>query len=355
MSPEALRVFGCGPHEPVTLRTLLRMVPHDDRRGLLRAAARGAAPRLGAGHRRAHRAARRPPAHHPRRGRARVQRARPRRRLHRHRAGRDRPPRGRGQDPPPGQLRRADRPAQPAPADLARRARARAGAPPGPPVRAAADRPGPLQDHQRHAGPRRRRRAAGGGGAPPARLRAPQRPGHGGRARSRRRRARTARWRRWAGWAATSSSRCCPRWPTSTTPSAWPQRMLEAMREPIFVGGQECFVTASVGVALFPRDGASVADLLRNSDVAMYSVKAQGSNVGGHLQPAAGRPRPREARARKRAAQGHRARRTGAALPAQDRRARRAHGGRRGADALAARRRAWCRRATSSRWPRKPA
>ena len=60
----------------------------------------------------------------------------------------------------------------------------------------------------------------------------------------------------------------------------------------------------------------------------------------GDLQPAAGRPRAREARARKRAAQGDRARRTGAALPAEDRRARGAHGRRRGADALAARRRA---------------
>jgi len=28
-------------------------------------------------------------------------------------------------------------------------------------------------------------------------------------------------------------------------------RILEVMRDPIFVGGQECFVTASVGVALF--------------------------------------------------------------------------------------------------------
>ncbi|MFM8769964.1 MAG: diguanylate cyclase domain-containing protein, partial [Rubrivivax sp.] len=32
-------------------------------------------------------------------------------------------------------------------------------------------------------------------------------------------------------------------------------RILEAMRLPIQVAGQECFVTASVGVALFPRDG----------------------------------------------------------------------------------------------------
>ena len=60
----------------------------------------------------------------------------------------------------------------------------------------------------------------------------------------------------------------------------------------------------------------------------------------GHLQPATGRARAREARAGKRAAQGHRTRRTGAALPAEDRRALGTHDRCRGADALAARRRA---------------
>ncbi len=62
-------------------------------------------------------------------------------------------------------------------------------------------------------------------------------------------------------------------------------RILEVMREPIFVGGQECFVTASVGVAMFPRDGTSVADLMRNSDVAMYSAKAQGRNASAIYSP----------------------------------------------------------------------
>jgi predicted signal transduction protein with EAL and GGDEF domain/DNA-binding response OmpR family regulator len=57
------------------------------------------------------------------------------------------------------------------------------------------------------------------------------------------------------------------------------ERILEALREPIFVSGQECFVTCSVGMAIFPRDGNSVVDLLRNADVAMYSVKAQGKNA----------------------------------------------------------------------------
>jgi PAS domain S-box-containing protein len=63
------------------------------------------------------------------------------------------------------------------------------------------------------------------------------------------------------------------------------QRILDALREPIFVGGQECFVTASVGVAMYPRDGATVVDLLRNSDVAMYSVKAQGKNSSAIYSP----------------------------------------------------------------------
>ena len=62
-------------------------------------------------------------------------------------------------------------------------------------------------------------------------------------------------------------------------------RILDLMREPIIVGGQECFVTASVGIALFPRDGTNVADLLRNSDVAMYSVKSAGRNAASLYHP----------------------------------------------------------------------
>jgi EAL domain-containing protein (putative c-di-GMP-specific phosphodiesterase class I)/PleD family two-component response regulator len=69
-------------------------------------------------------------------------------------------------------------------------------------------------------------------------------------------------------------------------------RILELMKEPIFVGGQECFITASVGVALFPRDGSSVADLMRSSDVAMYAAKSRGPNTHSLYSPVlAGRGR----------------------------------------------------------------
>jgi PAS domain S-box-containing protein len=63
------------------------------------------------------------------------------------------------------------------------------------------------------------------------------------------------------------------------------QRVLDELRAPFLVSGQECFVTASVGVALYPRDGTSVVDLLRNADVAMYSVKNQGKNAAAVFNP----------------------------------------------------------------------
>ena len=63
-------------------------------------------------------------------------------------------------------------------------------------------------------------------------------------------------------------------------------RIVDAMRVPIFVGEQECFVTASVGIAMFPRDGVQVVDLMRNADVAMYAVKAQGRNAAASYRPA---------------------------------------------------------------------
>ena len=67
------------------------------------------------------------------------------------------------------------------------------------------------------------------------------------------------------------------------------ERILKALRQPFHVAGEECFVTASVGVALFPRDGQSVLDLLRNSDVAMYSAKSAGRNAAAVFAPSLGR------------------------------------------------------------------
>jgi predicted signal transduction protein with EAL and GGDEF domain/DNA-binding response OmpR family regulator len=57
------------------------------------------------------------------------------------------------------------------------------------------------------------------------------------------------------------------------------RHLLDALREPMMAGGQECFITASVGVATFPAHGLNVADLLRHADVAMDLAKSHGRNT----------------------------------------------------------------------------
>ncbi len=47
---------------------------------------------------------------------------------------------------------------------------------------------------------------------------------------------------------------------------------------PYYVKGNEFRATASMGIAVFPRDGETADILLRNADIAMYKAKANGKN-----------------------------------------------------------------------------
>ena len=54
------------------------------------------------------------------------------------------------------------------------------------------------------------------------------------------------------------------------------QRLREAITEPVELEGHRLTVTASIGVANCPRDGATAAALLANADAAMYHAKEVG-------------------------------------------------------------------------------
>lgn len=54
--------------------------------------------------------------------------------------------------------------------------------------------------------------------------------------------------------------------------------LMEAVRQPVVLSGQEFFVTMSAGVARFPADGQDAETLIKNADTAMYSAKAMGKN-----------------------------------------------------------------------------
>jgi predicted signal transduction protein with EAL and GGDEF domain/FixJ family two-component response regulator len=55
-------------------------------------------------------------------------------------------------------------------------------------------------------------------------------------------------------------------------------RVKDAMRRPFLIEGNEIFVTASIGISLFPEDGDDCTSLLKYADTAMYHAKNCGKN-----------------------------------------------------------------------------
>jgi diguanylate cyclase (GGDEF)-like protein/PAS domain S-box-containing protein len=55
-------------------------------------------------------------------------------------------------------------------------------------------------------------------------------------------------------------------------------RIVEALTKPIVIDRHSLQTTGSVGVSLYPRDGADMVELLKHSDTAMYQAKDRGRN-----------------------------------------------------------------------------
>lgn len=56
-------------------------------------------------------------------------------------------------------------------------------------------------------------------------------------------------------------------------------RINKIFRKPFMVEGNECFITASIGVTFSPQDGDNENVLIKNADLAMYQAKAEGKNT----------------------------------------------------------------------------
>jgi len=57
------------------------------------------------------------------------------------------------------------------------------------------------------------------------------------------------------------------------------QRVLSEFSRPFSDGEQEMYVSASIGISLFPRDGSDPDELVKHADRAMYSAKDSGRNM----------------------------------------------------------------------------
>lgn len=57
------------------------------------------------------------------------------------------------------------------------------------------------------------------------------------------------------------------------------EKLLYGLTQPIWINDREFHVTASIGIATYPYDGTTVAELLSNADAAMYRAKDSGKNT----------------------------------------------------------------------------
>jgi len=56
------------------------------------------------------------------------------------------------------------------------------------------------------------------------------------------------------------------------------QKLLAATARTLTINGQEYHLSGSIGIAIYPKDGADSASLLKNADIAMYRAKTSGKN-----------------------------------------------------------------------------
>ncbi|MCU0840688.1 MAG: EAL domain-containing protein [Thiobacillaceae bacterium] len=56
------------------------------------------------------------------------------------------------------------------------------------------------------------------------------------------------------------------------------QKILGALQPPFHLNGHELFISASIGIAVYPDDGDQQENLIKHADIAMYSAKDQGRN-----------------------------------------------------------------------------
>ncbi|NEX21902.1 EAL domain-containing protein [Thiorhodococcus mannitoliphagus] len=63
------------------------------------------------------------------------------------------------------------------------------------------------------------------------------------------------------------------------------ERVLHIFTQPFRVHDRDLFVTASIGVSIYPKDGEDIETLLRHADIAMYRAKAMGRNAFALFEP----------------------------------------------------------------------
>lgn len=57
------------------------------------------------------------------------------------------------------------------------------------------------------------------------------------------------------------------------------EKIIQAFQEPIFIHHYELYITASIGLSVYPYDGVEAQDIMKNADAALYRAKELGKNA----------------------------------------------------------------------------
>ena len=63
------------------------------------------------------------------------------------------------------------------------------------------------------------------------------------------------------------------------------QHIIDSLRQPFPLGQEQAFVSASIGITLYPDDALDIDDLLKHADQAMYAAKGAGRNRYSYFTP----------------------------------------------------------------------
>nr|WP_202419605.1 EAL domain-containing protein [Pseudoduganella guangdongensis] len=64
------------------------------------------------------------------------------------------------------------------------------------------------------------------------------------------------------------------------------QHIIDSLRMPFQLGQEQAFISASIGITIYPDDAGNMDDLLKHADQAMYAAKGAGRNRFSYFTPA---------------------------------------------------------------------
>lgn len=57
------------------------------------------------------------------------------------------------------------------------------------------------------------------------------------------------------------------------------KKMIKSLEDPFHIQDYELFITASIGIRIFPTDGADAETIVKHADSALYKAKDKGKNT----------------------------------------------------------------------------